>query len=71
MKGETIDRGRATRDRLVQLLTGKELLIRTQKDRQEKYGRYLCEILAGPEKRNVNELLMEEGLAVPYMRDVG
>lgn len=47
--------------------TEKALLIRTFKDRKDKYGRYLA-IIFGPEQHDVslNVMLMAAGLAVPY-----
>jgi endonuclease YncB( thermonuclease family) len=42
------------------------LTIRTIKDRQEKYGRYLAEIVSADGTTTVNEQLLNAGLAVPY-----
>ena len=39
--------------------------LRTEKDRQEKYGRYLAWIHL-PDGRSVNELLLATGHAIPY-----
>jgi micrococcal nuclease len=49
---------------------GQPVIIRTEKDRQEKYGRYLATItlLAGglPEKITVNTKMLNAGHAVEY-----
>ncbi|GIX05050.1 MAG: hypothetical protein KatS3mg114_0919 [Planctomycetaceae bacterium] len=46
-------------------LTGdtRELIVRTQKDVTEKYGRYLAELIAG--EVNLNHALVAAGHAVP------
>lgn len=40
-----------------------EILIRTAKDKQGKYGRYLAEIYFGPDRICLNDLLVESGHA--------
>lgn len=57
-------RGLAARDALAARILGKELIICTIKDRQEKYGRYLVNIWDGDEL--VNDWLIEAGHAVAY-----
>ena len=46
-------------------LTGhtRELIVRTQKDRTGKYGRYLADLIAG--EVNLNQALVAAGHAVP------
>ena len=55
--------GIKARDRLRQLILGKQIFIKTVKDQREKYGRYLATIIT-VEGVNVNDLMIEEGLAV-------
>lgn len=57
--------GQKTSARLVELLRGNSAVtIKTIKDDQEKYGRYLAEVyVAG---LNVNQTLVSEGLAKEY-----
>jgi micrococcal nuclease len=43
---------------------GSYVIIRTEKDRQEKFGRWLATVTAG--ERNINELLVQAGAAVPW-----
>jgi micrococcal nuclease len=52
------------RDRVMELVGDRRIIVQTVKDRTGKYGRYLATIYAG--NRNVNKLLVEEGLAVEY-----
>ena len=47
-------------------LRSKDLLIKTQKDKTEKYGRYLAEIFTDGDPVSVNQKLIDAGLAVPY-----
>lgn len=64
----TREAGLKSRDRLRELILGKEVIIKTQKDKQEKFGRWLGEIFL-PENLtiSVNQMLINEGLAVPFM----
>jgi len=50
------------RDRLRELILGKEIVLQTVKDRTGKYGRIIGTIYQ--DGMNVNEVLVEEGLAV-------
>ena len=67
-------RGPASRDRLLELMTGAKLEITTFKnlrlqDKKEHYGRYLGIITAIRDGHpiNVNEAMLSGGYAVPYM----
>ena len=57
-------RGLAAKDRLKELLDGKEVSIRTTKDKTGKFGRLLGEFFIGDV--NINEQLIKEGHGVPY-----
>jgi micrococcal nuclease len=73
--------GMKARERVVALLEGKDTIIHTAKDPQDRYGRYIAEIwpsdiavkissitdpdLTGYE--TVSDLLLREGLAAPYL----
>jgi micrococcal nuclease len=64
----TREAGIKSRDRLRELILGKEVVIKTFKDKQEKFGRWLGEIyLPGNLELSVNQILLNEGLAVPFM----
>ncbi|MEV4477332.1 hypothetical protein [Nonomuraea sp. NPDC049504] len=45
-----------------------ELLVETQKNRRDKYGRMLATLRSGPTGVSLNELLLPNGLAEPYDR---
>ena len=62
---ETKLAGLAARDRVRELVLGQTVILRTTKDRKGKYGRWLAEITS-PENGDLADLLLEEGLAVPY-----
>lgn len=71
IKGKERPKGIKARDRLRYLVDGKEVIIRTHKDRTGKYGRYLVEIYTiGKDGRliNINEQLVKEKHAVEYMK---
>jgi micrococcal nuclease len=61
VRGEEKPQGIQSRDYLRGLILGKEVLIKTVKDRKGKYGRYLVEIWY--KGKNVNDLLVSEGYA--------
>lgn len=45
---------------------GSVINIETQKDRKEKFGRYLATVYYGEESKNLNEELLQNGMAKPY-----
>jgi len=45
---------------------GSVIRIATQKDRKEKFGRYLATVYYGEELKNLNEELLENGMAKLY-----
>ena len=56
----------AATKRLQQLTMGEKLIVRTRKDKTEKYGRYLGTFYTeGVE--SINETMVQEGHAVRYM----
>lgn len=68
IRGEEKDDGIKTKNRLSELILGKEIILKTYKDKQEKYGRWLGEIyLPTDMNKSINNLLIEEGLAKPYL----
>jgi len=56
--------GPEARDYLRGLVEGEQVIVRTVKDRTEKYGRYLG-VLQLPDGRGVNALLVAAGHATP------
>lgn len=66
LRGETLEEARISRNWLLaQIPIGSRIVIKTYKDRKEKYGRYLATIYVND--RNINEELVVNGLAVPYI----
>ncbi len=61
VRGEEREQGLVSRDWLRDKLVGKDVLIRTLKDKKGKYGRYLAEIYL--DGVNINDQLVAEGLA--------
>jgi micrococcal nuclease len=59
--------GLKSRDFLRSKIEGKEILLETIKDKQEKYGRYLAEIWLEEKEgefTNINDLMVKEKFAV-------
>lgn len=57
-------RGEAAKDRLIDLILGKQVIIKTHLDKTGKYGRLLGEIFV--DDININQLLIEENHAHAY-----
>ena len=64
VRGEQRESGLVTRDRLREKIDGKQVLLKTKKDKKGKYGRWLGTIWLGDE--DVNQWLLTEGLAKVY-----
>lgn len=64
MRGRSSQAGVRSRDALRMLALGKEAVIRTEKDKTEKYGRWLGTVLI--DNKNLNEFMVETGLAERY-----
>ena len=62
VRGESREEGLISRDRLREKILGKEIYLKTIKDKKGKYGRYLGIVYLGEE--NINEWLIENNLAV-------
>lgn len=61
VRGVERPQGLVSRDWLRKKILGKDVLIRTIKDKKGKYGRYLAEIFL--DGTNINDQLVKEGLA--------
>ena len=69
MRVDSHNKGVCSRDFLRSLLKeakekGKEVTVKTIKDRKGKYGRYLAELFF--DDLNVNDFMLLEGMAKPY-----
>lgn len=62
LRGDERERGLMVRDRLREEILGKEITLKTIKDKTGKYGRYLGVIIKD-DGTNINEWLVTEGLA--------
>lgn len=65
LKGDSRTEGMKARDFLSAQVLGKEVTIKTHKDRTEKFGRWLAILMVG--ELNVNQLMLDNGYAVEYM----
>lgn len=65
IRGEDRDRGIAVRDIVRAMILDKEVIINSYKDKQEKYGRYLANIIIGD--LDLNQWLVQNGHAEEYM----
>ena len=66
VRGVERPEGLKSRDYLRNLIDGKEIMIKTIKDKKGKYGRYLAEIFLEAddgELKNVNDHLVSQGYA--------
>ena len=62
MRGEEKEQGKRSRDYLRGLIDGKEIIIKTVKDRTGKYGRYLAHIYL--DGLYINDYLVDQGYAI-------
>lgn len=69
IKGEERLAGLDAKRFIENLLTDKEVVIVSYKDKKEKYGRYLAKIYLNDNNKwiDVNKLLIDKGLAVEYI----
>lgn len=68
IRGEEREKGLISKARLESLILGKDVIIKTYKDKQEKYGRWLADIYQiDNQEKSVNKILLEEGLAKEYL----
>ena len=64
VRGNEREAGLVSRDRLRELIDGKDIIIATHKDKGGKYGRLLATIFL--DGVNINQQLVDEGLAEVY-----
>lgn len=64
LRGDEKGLGLKARDYVKEKILHKEVCIKTEKDRTGKYGRYIAEVIV--EDLNLNQHLVEVGLAQPY-----
>lgn len=64
MRGDEKEQGRVVRDYVRSLCLGKDVLVKTHKDKSGKFGRWLAQIYIGD--MCLNDHLIEKGYAVSY-----
>ena len=64
MRGGDKGNGVRSREYLRNLILGKDVIIKTYKDKTETYGRWLAEIFV--DNQSVNNIMVEDGYAVRY-----
>lgn len=64
IRGEERSDGLVSRDWLREKINDKVVILKTHKDSKGKYGRWLAEVYL--DGVNINQQLLEEGLAEPY-----
>jgi micrococcal nuclease len=68
IRGEERPEGLISREYVVERIpVGSNITIQTVRDTREKFGRYLATIFYGEDEKNLNEELLENGLAKPYV----
>mgnify|MGYP002737924564 CR=1 FL=1 len=48
------------------LPVGQQVILRSEKDKREKFGRYLAQVFFAESQQSVNDILIQKGLAVEY-----
>ena len=69
IRGDEREQGLVVRDRVRELILDKDVMLKSYKDKAGKYGRWLATILFQEENgswTSLNQLLLDEGLAVRY-----
>lgn len=64
VRGESREAGIASRDALRKRVANKWVVLRTERDKREKFGRWLGEVWL--EDECINDWMLTEGHAVPY-----
>ncbi|MCC7431504.1 thermonuclease family protein [bacterium] len=60
--------GIKTTEWLTAKIGGKEIIVKTEKDKKEAYGRYLAYIFVDGEEVSLNQQMLELGLAKKYVK---
>ena len=67
LRGDEREEGLRVRDIVRARIHGKDVTLRTYKDKTGKYGRWLADVLYDESGKSLNQQLIEEGNAKPYM----
>lgn len=67
IRGEERPQGLVSRNFVTERIpVGSYITITTVRDRKEKFGRYLATVFYGDDMKNLNEELLQNGMAKPY-----
>ena len=58
------DAGKLVKTFMVDSLEGKDVTIKTEKNKFDKYGRWIAEVYYN--EQSINQLLLDKNMAVPY-----
>lgn len=61
LRGASLVKGRAARDYMREMILGKDIEIKTQKDKSGKYGRWIADVYVG--NIHLNAAIVDEGHA--------
>ncbi len=64
VKGAEREQGLVVRDKLRELIGGKAIILKTEKDKQGSFGRWLGTVIL--DRLNINQYLLDNELAKPY-----
>jgi micrococcal nuclease len=67
MRGDQRERGQAARQFLIDLIADEDIMVKTYKDKQGKYGRYLADLFT-IDMDCINDIMIKNGHAVEYMK---
>lgn len=59
-------RGKEATEFVRKMVEGKEVMVRTHRDKRGKFGRYLIDLYPLKSKTSINDELVKKGLAIPY-----
>jgi micrococcal nuclease len=68
LRGEEREEGLRVRDNVREMILKKKVTVKTEKDKSGKYGRWLAEIYIDGKTESLNQILLNEGMAKPYLK---
>ena len=69
LRGEEREEGLKVRDYVRELILNKDVIVKSHRDKQGKYGRYLAEIfIDGLDGVSLNQTLINKGMAKEYLK---
>ena len=68
VRGESREDGLRVRDLVRERISNKWIIVKTHRDKKEKYGRWLAEIYEPGVEESLNTWLLNEGHAIEFMK---